>query len=215
MIEAQGRAAVTSAAIEKSALELALTHGYAHVTVDMICEAAGVSQRTFFNHFPAKDDAILGRDLPRIDERAARRFIVSSGPVLLDALELVDLPAKEGEVPRIDERMRVIAQSPTLMARQMERVTALEAELRDIITVRLEHERPGGNAAELHDDATMVTHLLSGMVRFLGTGAGGDSTLDEAVVRARAAVGRLVGATPSEGGDDSLEAVSTPGSHLS
>ena len=73
------RAAATKTAIEDAALDLALERGYEQVTVDMICEQVGVTQRTFFNHFPTKDDALLGRDLPQIDERAARQFIIARG----------------------------------------------------------------------------------------------------------------------------------------
>lgn len=41
-------------------MELAVEFGLDGLTVDAIAERAGVSARTFFNYFPAKDDAILG-----------------------------------------------------------------------------------------------------------------------------------------------------------
>ncbi|WP_344084532.1 TetR family transcriptional regulator [Nostocoides veronense] len=50
----------TRLAIHRAALELAVEFGLDGLTVDAIAERAGVSARTFFNYFPAKDDAILG-----------------------------------------------------------------------------------------------------------------------------------------------------------
>ncbi|WP_081813852.1 TetR/AcrR family transcriptional regulator [Microbacterium sp. CH12i] len=41
----------TKQAIERGAIELALEHGYENVTVEMICESAMISQRTFFFFF--------------------------------------------------------------------------------------------------------------------------------------------------------------------
>lgn len=52
----------TRKSIHRSALELAFEAGLEALTVDAIAERAGVSARTFFNYYPAKDDAILGAD---------------------------------------------------------------------------------------------------------------------------------------------------------
>ncbi|MEL5991084.1 TetR/AcrR family transcriptional regulator [Microbacterium phosphatis] len=165
-----GRAAATTAAIERAALELVLEHGYAQVTVDMICEVAGISQRTFFNHFPTKDDALLGQEHPGIDERAARRFVISTGPILIDAIALISLPPSDA--PNIEQRMKVIASSTTLLSRQIARITAMENELREIIELRLEHASPTAPAARRRDEAILITHLLSGVFRYIGTEMG-------------------------------------------
>ncbi len=55
----------TRAALAAAALRLALEKGPDHVTVEEISEAADVSVRTFFNYFPHKEHAILGRDPER------------------------------------------------------------------------------------------------------------------------------------------------------
>ena len=47
-------------AIHAAASELALKHGLADTTVEMIADHAGVSRRTFFNYFASKEDAVLG-----------------------------------------------------------------------------------------------------------------------------------------------------------
>jgi AcrR family transcriptional regulator len=45
----------TRAEIVRVAFELFATHGYEAVSVEMICDAVGISRATFFNYFPQKD----------------------------------------------------------------------------------------------------------------------------------------------------------------
>jgi AcrR family transcriptional regulator len=190
------RATATANAIESAALELVLDRGYEYVTVDLICAAARVSQRTFFNHFPTKDDAILGRDRPRVDERAARRFVVSDGPLISDALALIALPDVDKPASRIAGRMRAIALSPALLARQAERISELDAELTEIIALRLEHQRRDGDPREHESDAAMVSHLIGAVMRWVvGNVAdeGGQADFSGQVARARASLTRILG----------------------
>ncbi|MEU4606528.1 TetR family transcriptional regulator [Kribbella sp. NPDC023972] len=63
----------TRAALAEAALRLALEKGPDNVTVEEIAEAADVSVRTFFNYFPHKEHAILGRN-PEHIERALDRM---------------------------------------------------------------------------------------------------------------------------------------------
>lgn len=159
-----------AAAIERAAADLVLEHGYEAVTVDMICEVSGVSQRTFFNHFKTKDAALLGGALPTIDERAAREFIVSKGPLLAEAARLIrvdpgDIAANPLQLAR---RIRAIGSSPHLMARQMERIQEKEAEVREIVLLRLRTQFPEENEADLAVQSAMITQLLAGLMRFIG-----------------------------------------------
>ena len=52
----------TRATLRDAAVRLYLARGPAAVTVHDICEAAGVSPRTFFNYFESKDDAVFDWD---------------------------------------------------------------------------------------------------------------------------------------------------------
>jgi AcrR family transcriptional regulator len=45
----------TRAEIVRIAFELFGTHGYDDVSVEMICDAVGISRATFFNYFPQKE----------------------------------------------------------------------------------------------------------------------------------------------------------------
>ena len=174
------RAEATKTAIEDAALDLALERGYEQVTVDMICEQVGVTQRTFFNHFPTKDDALLGRDLPEVDERAAREFIVSNGSLLLDDVSLITMPTEGRTHHRASERWKVIAATPSLLTKQMERLEALEGELNEIITLRLRSQYPQRSKEELDDEVAMTTHMLNGVFRWIGTRAEIDGHTPEA-----------------------------------
>lgn len=183
------RTAATAAAVEDAALDLVLERGYEHVTVDLICERVGISQRTFFNHFPAKEDAVLGRDMPRVDERAARRFILGGGPILVDAISLIQHSTGESGPRRLAERMRAISRSPALLVRQMERFATIEEELTEIVTLRLQHAHPALSEEARHQRATLITHLLAGLMRWIGSRTDRDATgsvLADTIDQARA-----------------------------
>ena len=51
--------AKTRAAIQAEALRLFREHGYDATTVEQICEAAEVSESTFYRYFPTKPDVVL------------------------------------------------------------------------------------------------------------------------------------------------------------
>ena len=48
-------------AVERAALELVIERGYDGVTVEDVCARAEISKKTFFNYFPSKAAAIMGR----------------------------------------------------------------------------------------------------------------------------------------------------------
>ncbi|UUL76016.1 TetR/AcrR family transcriptional regulator [Pseudarthrobacter sp. Fe7] len=59
--------AATRSAITSTARTLTAERGLTGYTVEEVCEAAGISRRTFFNYFPTKEDAIIGHaddDIP-------------------------------------------------------------------------------------------------------------------------------------------------------
>lgn len=111
----------TRAALADAALRLALEKGPDHVTVEEIAEAADVSVRTFFNYYPHKEHAILGRN-PEHLERALERMRTAPAEesplttmwfVVHDVLR--DLES-EGELSR---RGELIMSSPALLYQLM------------------------------------------------------------------------------------------------
>lgn len=71
------------AAICEAARQLILEHGFEGTTVDAIARAAGMSRRTFFRYFNAKEDVVLW-ELDQFGLAAAR--LVADQPESLDPL---------------------------------------------------------------------------------------------------------------------------------
>lgn len=189
------RGAPTAAAIEDAALDLALERGYANVTVADISTRVGISQRAFFNHFPTKDDALLGRGVPQIDQKAAREFVLSSGPLLSDAMALLTQDQDSVARTRLADRIKVISTSPNLLARQMERISAVEDELIDIVQMRIRHQDPLLPAADASAQATMVAHLLAGVMRFVSTQHDDEGDLEARIIRTKLVLDAVLAAS--------------------
>ncbi len=49
----------TKAAIQRAALRLFKRQGYEETTVEQIAAAADISESTFFNYFPSKEDVVI------------------------------------------------------------------------------------------------------------------------------------------------------------
>ncbi|UWX97928.1 TetR/AcrR family transcriptional regulator [Arthrobacter zhaoxinii] len=111
----------TRAAITAHARTLTAANGVNGFTVEQLCERVGISRRTFFNYFPAKEDAILGSPVDDLPEDLVRRFVEGGAGTaperLSDTLvaDFVDLAVG------MTERM---AMSRSEMAQLKEAVTA-------------------------------------------------------------------------------------------
>ncbi len=173
------RGTATARRISTCAVALVLEHGYEATTVDMICAEAGVSQRTFFNHFPTKDASIIGTEGPQLDESAVRAFIASDSPsILADAAELIATAVIEN-TPDADfmrRRMRAITTSAALMQRQLEQFDAIERELAEILRYRLAKvSRVDEPADAVTEQARLAAQLLAGVMRYTAGALMGES----------------------------------------
>ena len=76
----------TREAIRVAAIDLVADRGFSTVSVQHISEAAGVSPRTFFNHFRSKDEALVP-DIADFTDQQRRTFLDATDVDLLTALE--------------------------------------------------------------------------------------------------------------------------------
>jgi AcrR family transcriptional regulator len=164
------RGLATARRIHRSAVRLAVEGGLDALTVDAVCADAGISQRTFFHHYPTKDDALLGLELPSISQQRAHRYLSDPDvPVLAGAVGLIELPAGADEDPHTHvDQLRLLARSPQLQARQAARFLPILGELRQLIRLRLEaNARARGQAVTaeaLDTQADLVTALGAALV---------------------------------------------------
>jgi AcrR family transcriptional regulator len=194
-LRARKRAA-TRSTIERAALSLALEHGYDKVTVDAICEASMVSQRTFFNYFGSKEGVILGSALPMPTDADVDAFVHAAGGDVLGDLVLLMAAAVADHDPDRDllrSRRVLIQRTPDLMNREIARMTELQNGLVAMVLARL---RASGRAdsTDLVEEARMVVTLAGSVMRycmeqfFSGSAAGSPR---EVLERALALVRRI------------------------
>ncbi len=127
----------TRLAISAAALELALSRGPSHVTVEDIAEAAEVSPRTVFNYFPTKEAAMLGTDP---DRRARLVEHLRARPADEDALQALQATFRSNftveQVGRWRTRARLARDHPQLHRAYLESWVELEVALAGALAER-------------------------------------------------------------------------------
>ena len=163
--------AATQETIERAAISLALEHGYEHVTVDMICEASMVSQRTFFNYFGSKERVILGGTPPMPSDEEVEAFARATGSNLLaDFVTLItySLLKREPDADLFNARRTLITRTPELVTKEAARMGGLEDQFVAIILARFEVQgRSLAGHPELEDEARMVVALTTGVLHYV------------------------------------------------
>lgn len=165
-LRARKRAA-TFNSIERAAIALVLEHGYDAVTIDMICDAATVSQRTFFNYFGSKEAVILGTNRAKAPEKARHSFIHEPGShVLGDLVELITaaLLSHDPDPQLLRHRREIIHCTPELAQKEMARMHAAEDDLVALIMERFTAQgRSTTSTPDLEDEARMIVALTTGV----------------------------------------------------
>ncbi|WP_112138950.1 TetR/AcrR family transcriptional regulator, partial [Glycomyces dulcitolivorans] len=122
-----------------TAVRLFEERGYEATAVADIAEAADVSKRTFFLHFPTKEDVLLSDGRARLDlalrviaDRAPdtplREALAASLAAMIDDTAARDLPTGMAAL-----RARLIADSPTVQARVLHTAFAGQARIADAL----------------------------------------------------------------------------------
>ena len=129
--------------IEDAATRLVDERGFADVTVEEICDAAGISRRTFFNYFDYKDSAVLGAPSHEFTEEQRSTFLdAPTDSVFSLAVDLVKGHLVGQHVDDvITQRRRRISSDADAAAASLSRKRAKSNEILSLITERL-HQDP-------------------------------------------------------------------------
>lgn len=155
-------------AAQRFAIELCLEHGYESVTVEMICDAAGISPRTFYNYFGSREGALIGESKPMPQPHHVAEFIAAKECSDVEAFTLMMARVwTESELDRETFllRRRLLDATPQLMALNMARVTEARGQYAAVARQRLEATHPGLADAEYDTEAALVVSLGLGALQ--------------------------------------------------
>lgn len=125
--------------LQQMALELFRERGYDHTTAAQIAARAGVTERTFFRHFPDKREVLFGGEATL---RAALTASIADAPpdfgtlaILFRAFRSV-IPALEDNRPFARPRQELVVATPDLRERELTKHAALADALSDALRAR-------------------------------------------------------------------------------
>lgn len=151
----------TRMAMHRAALELVVEHGLSAVTAQMIAERAGVSTRTFFNHWATKESAILGING---DEGERTIALLREKLQVMTVREALRTMMREAisNVP-VDPRMRelkkrVMEQEPSLHLVSSGNLQAVQTEMVEVL-----EETLGGELGR--DRAVIMVQMCFALTR--------------------------------------------------
>lgn len=145
----------TRQALVEAAVRLFQEKGYEQTTVAEIAAAADVTARTFFLHFPTKEDVLLANAQVRADiglrVLAQRRPGEDAAEVLTRAVEEMIANTWRTDLPSglAGLRARLLVSSPAVQARLLQRLLAVQAELADALQRAYPEELDRVDAAAL------------------------------------------------------------------
>lgn len=147
-------------AIHNAAAALALEHGLADTTVEMIAEQAGVSRRTFFNYFASKEDAVLGMQEIVIPDEALSEFRQDRSASLLERTVrlMAALMRTTTPDPEVQKRRSELVEKMPELHRRMRRFALSTEELLEPILLEELGDRLD------NDSGVQVLLMLAGTV---------------------------------------------------
>jgi len=129
----------TRQGIANEAMRLFATRGFDRVTVAEIAEAAGVSEKTVFNYFPTKEDLFFDEVPARLAALAAAIHGRKPGESVFAALRHVQgRDCSRLCSPMFATFARIIEESPTLRAKELEVMGRFADTLTDALREELE-----------------------------------------------------------------------------
>jgi AcrR family transcriptional regulator len=157
--------------LETAAVTLVLHDGLEHATLDAICESAGVSNRTFFNYFDSKEDAILGlTDSEITDDSVAEIMAAHSGADVVELTVRLMIGVINPSITSsklLKSRMKIVKLHPHLLGRFALQIQRMNDQLTTAIRPMLA-EAPGfadQSPEESELSADVILSLCSGAAR--------------------------------------------------
>ncbi len=138
--------------LQEAALELFRERGYDATTASEIAARAGVTERTFFRHFPDKREVFFDGEEAF---RTALRDAVAAAPAELDAMGALLWAFRSVEQilvdnrPLTEPRHAVIAQTPALQERVLTKTAGLINALAEALRARGVEKRSAALAAQV------------------------------------------------------------------
>jgi AcrR family transcriptional regulator len=157
--------AETWSAIHEAAAALAVRHGVEGTTVEAVAAAAGVSPRTFFNYFPAKEDAVLGMRAPSLDPELLDGFSLEHD-LLGQVSRLLLAVSRSAYAGRdAERRRRLLLDHPSLGRRRHELMLEAEALVRHTLAELLARDPAWSAGIGEHrvDEVARMLVLLGGV----------------------------------------------------
>jgi len=120
--------------LERAAIELFATQGFAATTVPQITARAGLTTRTFFRHFADKREVLFGgQEIPRLATRLIADAPASLDPITLivGGLQTVAETRFAGRRDEIRQRRAIIRSDEGLRERELSKRAAVAEAIRD------------------------------------------------------------------------------------
>ncbi|KQX07312.1 hypothetical protein ASC59_05900 [Leifsonia sp. Root1293] len=190
--------AETRRALSHATRTLTAAHGLHGFTIEQVCERVGVSRRTFFNYFDAKEQAIIGHPHEWFDGDAVEMFLAMRPPgdgvsvTLLDdlvALEMAHVAQLAQSHQELRDLLAAIETEPQLLQKMMQAGMLRNDQLSDLVA-RREGLDPGDPVASVA--VLIVTTLMHSSAEIYFTPEN-TLTLDEIVAPRVAAARTLFG----------------------
>jgi AcrR family transcriptional regulator len=194
--------AQTRRALSEATRTLTAENGLHGFTIEQVCEKVGVSRRTFFNYFEAKEQAIVGHPREWFDDDAVDMFLAMRPPgegisvTLLDdlvALEIAHVAQIATSRQEFRDFLAAIEAEPQLLKRMMQAGMARNDRLAELVAQRegLDAGDPVASVA-----VTIVTGLMHSSAELYFTPEN-TLTLDEILAPRVAAARALLGGSPT------------------
>ncbi|HKJ57527.1 MAG TPA: TetR/AcrR family transcriptional regulator [Nitriliruptoraceae bacterium] len=168
----------TARALHETAVDLVGAHGLDDVTIEAICERAGVSTRTFFNYYPTKEDALTASMPvpPTDDDLATFEAGGPTGNLVIDLGEMVagHMASHATTVENLAAHHRMLHREPQLVIRWRGALHAIEQRFVDAIATRA--QRDPADTGVIMLGAMTATGIRTAMHRWVEDG--GDPGID-------------------------------------